>query len=518
MSSQSSDSKRPNYFLWTALLVGAVSLVAVIHPTLLTGTIVAASDFFYRKFDWLIMWLPLLAMTVGGLVAFSCYGDIRLGGEDAEPEFTFLSWMNMLFTAGIGVGIVFFGPIEALWHYFQSPIGVADTTLPPYRQVENAMSLALHVWGLPAWSLYMLAGLVMAYFTYQHGTECSPAAPLTFAFANKRWARPLGVFTIAAAILSIAFSVSSSIAMATAQIASGLGIIMERPLNSLFWKVAVLTGMAVLYMLFTVLPIQRGMKLIGNLTVYLSVLLLAFIFLTGPTHYFLSVMAVSVGNIITQTIHHSFELYLFQRRDWIVWYPMAYWVWWVTWAPFVGVFLAKISKGRTLRQFVLASVLVPSGFIVVWFSVFSGFSLLDTVEGSGHLAEIANKGDYEGTFYYLLNMLPAAFVTKPLTVVLFVGFVVTTAVSAAITLGIMTSREGRSESKKRALLWGLFMALISYAVVATGKIDGIKAVGSFAGFPFVFVMYLWMAALWRQLRRDGKVSAENQTGGRNEQA
>ena len=153
------------------------------------------------------------------------------------------------------------------------------------------------------------------------------------------------------------------------------------------------------------------------------------------------------------------------------------------------------------------SVLVPSGFIVVWFSVFSGFSLLDTVEGSGKLAEIANKGDYEGTFYYLLNMLPASFVTQPITVVLFIGFVITTAISAAISLGIMTSPDGRRESKKRAMLWGIYMALISYAVIATGKIDGIKAVGSFAGFPFVFIMYLWMAALWRQLRRDTRADA-----------
>ena len=499
--------KRPNYFLWMALLVGALSVLAVVSPTLLTGTIVAASSFFYQKFDWLIMWLPLLAMAVGGFVAFSRYGNIRLGGAAAQPEYSFLSWMNMLFTAGIGVGIVFFGPIEALWHYFHSPIGVADTNLQPYEQVENAMSLALHVWGLPAWSLYMLAGLVMAYFTYQHNTECSPAAPLTFAFKNKPWAKPLGVLATATAILSIAFSVSSSIAMATAQIASGLGIITGMAFDSLTWKVIVLTAMAVLYASLTVLPIQKGMKRMGDWTIYLSVVLLLFVFLTGPTHYFLSTMVNTVGNIFTKTVHHSFELYLFHNRDWVVWYPMAYWVWWVTWSPFVGVFLAKISRGRTLREFVLASVLVPSGFIVVWFSVFSGFSLLDTVEGSGKLAEIANKGDYEGTFYYLLNMLPASFVTQPITVVLFIGFVITTAISAAISLGIMTSPDGRRESKKRAMLWGIYMALISYAVIATGKIDGIKAVGSFAGFPFVFIMYLWMAALWRQLRRDTRADA-----------
>lgn len=497
-------TKRPPYFLWTALLVGIMALVAVIKPTLLTGAVSAVSAFIYAKFDWLIMWLPLLAFFVGISIALSPrFGSIRLGGQDAIPEFSFISWMNMLFTAGIGVGIVFFGPIEALWHYFHSPIGDQATGLPEYQKVENAMSLALHVWGIPAWSLYMIAGLVMAYFTYQHKTECTPAAPLQYVFHKKKWAKPLGILVTGMAVLSIAMSVSSSIAMASLQIASGIKIITNSVAEiSLAWKTVVLVVVAGLYIAGSILPINKGMKFLGDWTVYLSIALLVFIFLVGPTHYFLSMMAVSIGNILTQTIHHSFELYLFHKRDWIIWYPMAYWVWWVTWAPFVGVFLAKISKGRTLREFVLASVMVPTGFIVIWFSVFSGFSLLDTVEGSGDLAEIAKGSGYEGTFYHLLNMLPLSDITKPITIILFLGFIVTTVTSAAISLGIMTSHNGRSEHKFRAMVWGILMTLISYAVIVTDKIEGIKAIGSFSGFPFVFIMYLWFAALWRQLNRD----------------
>lgn len=495
--------KRTNYFLWTGLIVSITAIIAVIQPTLFTSTIVTASRFFYETFDWLIMWLPLLAFTVGLACALPTkFGNIRLGGPNAKPEYSTISWMNMLFTAGIGVGIVFFGPIEALWHYFHSPIGIHAEHLPEYQKVENAMSLALHVWGIPAWSIYMLAGLVMAYFFYQHKTECSPAAPIEFAFKKKRWAHPLSIIITAIAIISIAFSVSSSIAMAVSQIASGLSIISGSTLTSIFWKIVILTAITCICIFAAILPISKGMKLLGDGTIILSLILLIFVFVTGPTHYFLSMITVTIGNILTQTLHHSFELYLFHKRDWIVWYPMAYWVWWITWAPFVGVFLAKISKGRTLREFVLASVFIPTGFILIWFCTFSGFSLLDTIEGTGKLAEIANKGDYEGTFYHLLNMLPAAFATRPLTIILFLGFIITTIVSAGISLGIMTSHDGRSESKKRTIIWVILMAMISYAVVFTGQIEGIKAVGSFSGFPFVFIFYLWIAALWRQLRQD----------------
>ena len=287
--------KRPAYFLWTALLVGLMAATAVVNPTLLTGTIADVSKFFYLKFDWLIMWLPLLAFGVGLTVALSPrFGNIRLGGQDAVPEYSFLSWMNMLFTAGIGVGIVFFGPIEALWHYYHSPIGIQATGLTEYQKVENAMSLALHVWGIPAWSLYMIAGLVMAYFTYQHKTECTPAAPLEYAFKHKKWAKPLGIIVTGMAILSIAMSVSSSIAMASVQIASGLHIITGMAFDSIGWKAAVLTALALLYTFGAELPINKGMKFLGDWTIYLSIVLLLFIFIVGPTHYFLSTMAVSV--------------------------------------------------------------------------------------------------------------------------------------------------------------------------------------------------------------------------------
>lgn len=506
--------KRGRYFLWTSLLFLVITSTAIIAPTLLTGSIATAGKFFYSKFDWLVMWLPLLVLLFCLSVALPArFGNIRLGGPDTEPEFSFGSWMSMLFTSGIGVGVIFFGPLEGVWAYFQSPLGQQATHLPLYEQFGNSMSLALHIWGIPAWSLYTVVGLVMAYFSYQHKTECTPAAPLLFAFRKKRWARPLGVFVTSVAIISIGISVSSSIAMAAEQITAGLTVIFG-PIgfDRIGWKAGVLGMLAAGYTLGAVLPIGKGMKRLGNLTIAVALALMLFVLLAGPTHYFLSTLSLTVGNIITQTVKHSFQLYMFRDRDWVIWFPMVYWVWWITWAPFVGVFLARISRGRTLREFVLASILVPTGFIVVWFSLFSGFALLDTIEGSQHLAGVANGKEYEGTIYHVLNMLPISDFTKPLTILLFLGFIITTVISAAISLGIMTSSDGRHENRFRAAVWCVFMTLIAYAVVFTGKIEGIKAVGSFAGFPFVFIMYLWMAALWRQLRCDTALPGQT-TGG-----
>ncbi len=493
--------KRPNYFLYTAPFVAAIALISLIWPETLTNVIIKMTTFFYTTFDWFVVWLPLMAIIIGLYFAFSKYGKIRLGGDDAKPEYTLYSWMAMLFTAGIGVGIVFYGPIEGMWHYFQSPIGVS-AGLSQAEAMENAMALSIWVWGVPAWALYMVGGLIVAYFAYQHNMDFSPSAAVEKAYGKRKWAKAVGIMILVIAIISIALSVSSSIAMATTQIASGLKIITGKTFTSTFAKIIILIFIFCAYTGASVLPIQKGMKVLGDWTMYISIGLLIFVFLAGPTHYFVSVMINTIGRIITQTIPFSFEMYLFRDRSWFTWYPMSYWVWWITWTPFVGVFLAKISKGRTIKQFILASIFVPAGFMIVWFSVFSGYSLLDTIEGTGTLAEIANTGSYEGTIYNLLNLLPLSAVTKPVTVFLFIGFVITTVTSAAISLGIMTSNDGKSESKSKSVVWCIFMALIGFAVIITGKIEGIKSVGSFAGFPFVYILLILIAGFIKQIRID----------------
>lgn len=495
-------NKRPNYFFLTAPFVAIIAIMAVIYPSALTNGIITITSFLYTNFDWLVVWLPLLALCLGLFFAFSKYGKIKLGGENSKPEYSMYSWMAMLFTAGIGVGIVFYGPIEALWHYFNSYIGVNNPVLTKAEAMENSMALALWVWGVPAWALYTIGGLITAYFAYQHNTDFSPSAVIEKSFSKKKWAKPLGVFIVAFAIISIALSVSSSIAMATTQISSGLNIITGKSFSNMFAKILILIFLFCAYTSASIFPIKKGMKLLGDYTMYLSLILLVFVFLVGPTHYFISVFINTVGRIITQTIPFSFELYLFRDRGWFTWYPMSYWVWWITWTPFIGVFLAKISKGRTIKEIILASIFVPSGFMLVWFSVFSGYALLDTIEGTGGLAEIANTGAYEGVIYNLLNLLPLSGVTKIATVILFIGFIITTVTSTAISLGIMTSEDGKSESKYKAVVWCIFMALIGFAVVVTGKIEGIKSVGSFAGFPFVFIMLLQISGFIKQIKKD----------------
>lgn len=494
--------KTGNLFKICSPFVIIIAIISVVYPTELMTFVENVTRFFYSTFDWFILWLPLLALGLGGYIAFSKYGKIKLG--DGDPEYSTYSWMSMLFTAGIGVGIVFYGPLEALWHYQQAPIGI-NGNFDQQQVAENAMSISLFVWGLPAWALYTFGGIIIAYFAYKHNGEFTPSSCIDIGFKGRKFTKPLSLFIIICAIIGIALSLTSSIAMATGQVSSGLKVIFDGgDFTSMAWKIGILIALFAAYTLASILPISKGMKIMGDWTMIASLVLLVFVFFTGPTHYFISVITTVVGKIITDTIPHSFELYLFKSRDWFVWYPLAYIVWWITWTPFVGVFLAKISKGRTLKEFILCSILIPSGFMVVWFSVFSGYGLLDEVQMSKEIVKMANSNSYEGTIYRILQDFPFAKATQILTVFLFTSFVVTTITSAAISLGIMTGPDGKSESKIKAAFWCIIITLVSSAVIITGKIEGIKSMGSFMGFPFVYLLFIMGAALFKQMRKDVK--------------
>ncbi|WP_221408218.1 BCCT family transporter [Campylobacter hepaticus] len=494
--------KKNNLFSICAPFVIIVAVFAIIYPKELTHFIINTTNFFYITLDWFILWLPLLGLSLGLYLAFSKYGKIKFG--DCKPEYSTFSWMSMLFTAGIGVGIVFYGPLEALWHYQTSPIGI-NANYDQQQAMQNAMSISLFVWGLPAWALYTFGGVIIAYFAYKHGGEFAPNSCIEIAFQGRKFAKPLAKFIVIFAIIGIALSVTASVAMATGQVSSGLKIIFgDKDFTSNTWKIGILITLFLAFTLASILPIKKGMKILGDWTMIFSLILLAFVFFTGPTHYFISVIIASIGKIITDTIPYSFELYIFKSRDWFVWYPLAYIVWWITWTPFVGVFLAKISKGRTLKEFILCSILIPTGFMVVWFSVFSGYGLLDEVQMSKEIASMANSNGYEGTIYRILQDFPFSTFTQYLTVFLFISFVITTITSAAISLGIMTSNDGKSESKIKAAFWCVIIALVSFAVIITGKLEGIKAMGSFMGFPFVYLLFIMGSALFKQIKKDEK--------------
>jgi choline-glycine betaine transporter len=494
-------NSRPNYFLFTVPMTVIIAIFAVLFPNNFSKTLETLMVFFFTMFDWFIIWLPFAAILLIGYLAFHPkIGKYRLGGVDSVPEYRTFSWLSMLFTAGIGVGIVFFGPIEGVLEYLNSNLAQRAYFSPSEAQ-NAAMGITVWLWGIPAWGFYSIGGLIVAYFAYRHNTEFITSAAIEKAFSKKKWAKKVAIVSTTLIIIATAISIAASYTMSAQQVNAGINYLLGTNYDI---KIYILIISSILIALFSILPISKGMKLLGDFTVYITIFILAIIFLFGPTRYFMMVIIENIGNVITSTVKYSFNLWIYEDRKWMVWYAIFYWVYWITWTPFVGTFLAKISKGRTIKEFLLASTLVPSGFLLVWFSVFSGYALLDTINGSGTIMKVASSPQYEGTVYQLLDLMPFSGFTKIVVVILFTAFVITTAVSGAISLGMMTSKDGITITKKNTLIWAIIMPCIGFAALVSGKIEGIKALGTFSGFPGMFFLLLCVAGLLKQLRKDFK--------------
>lgn len=495
----------PNtYFLITFPVVLLIASCSILFPQEVAQVFKVTANYVYTLFDWMVLWLPLVILLACVSIAFSSQGQKRLGGKDAKPEFSTFSWLNMLFTAGIGVGIIFYGPLEALWHFLYSNYSMMPQ-MSVSQKASFAMSTSFWLWGVPAWSIYTISAVVIAYFHYFKGGQLSTGSPIRIAFKKHRWSETAARTAMALTIITVSVSLAASLAMAAGQINGGLKFILNQPSMDIApW---ILLGLFVLYSICALTPIKKGMKILSDLTIICSIALLLFVFLVGPTRYFLMTVIESFGHTLRGTFIQSFNLFIFDdSRYWINWFAMSYFIWWIGWTPFMGVFIAKISRGRTLKEMILCSILVPSGFIFLWFSVFSGYALLDTVRGKGVIAQAAETS-YQDTIYVLLEQFPFSSVTKIILAMLFVAFVVTTIVSGCITLGILTSRNSESPSKVKICIWGSFMSAIALPFVLSGKIEGIKAVGSLIGFPYMFCFFLTLAALWKTIRKDKRQQA-----------
>lgn len=501
------ELKPQTLFWFTAPIVGVIALLAIIYPNLVSEAFTNGGHIIYTLFDWMIVWLPLVVLLLCLYFAFSKTGKIRLGGVDAKPEYTTFSWISMLFTAGIGVGLIFYGPLEGLWHYqysnYSNLPGLTDSQKTAY-----AMSTSVWLWGAPAWAFYTLGATIVSYFTYVKKTNMSTGAPISYAFKNHKWSGAAAKAALCLTVITIGISLASSLAMAAGQVNGGLRTILGIPdLEIAPW---VLFGIFILYSICAVTPVQKGMKYLSNFTVIVAIGLMLFIFLVGPTRYFMMNLIETIGHTLMGTFTQSFNLFIFdESRYFMNWFANSYFVWWCGWSTLIGVWTTSISRGRTLKQMILASIFVPSGFILIWFSTFSGYGLLDTIQGSGELAQTAATR-YQEVIYILLDKFPLAEITKPILAVLFIAFVITTIVSGCITLGILTGNDGVTASKPKILIWGFFMSAIAFPFVLSGKIEGIKAVGSLIGFPFMFFYILSIAALIKTVRKDNKNIEKNE--------
>ncbi|MCA1243193.1 BCCT family transporter [Stappia stellulata] len=476
--------------------ISVIGIWGVVDAESLVSIASSIVDQYFRSRGWFLM------LTVSGMLlfcfalAFSRYGEIRLGTDDDRPEFSTPSWIAMLFAAGMGVGLLFWAVAEPLIHFEFARNFVIEPAA-----AERALVTTIFHWGIHAWAIYGTTALVIAYFAFRRGTPMLVSAPITYLFPRERWARGLGWMSDFMAIVAIAIGVGGSIAMGVFQVADGIDVLVGGTGPGAMLVGAVFVAMVAFYLPALMIDLGSGMSKLSNLAMLIAIALVVFVVIFGPTQFLLNSVLGSFGQYLTDVVPRGLQTFTFfgdevaqSFADW----TLTYMVWWIAWGPFVGVFVARISRGRTIREFVFGVLIGPTLFSVIWFGVFGGIGLYETIQGAGELAAMAATNAERATFA-LLERMPFSTVTTLATIVAAFLFIVTSVVSAAFVLGTFSTGGDPDPKPRIRLVWGVLLGVLGYAMILSGSMDAIKKLIALGALPFVFITVLLMVCFVRAL-------------------
>nr|WP_183371403.1 BCCT family transporter [Gordonia humi] len=462
-------------------------------------------------------WLFVIATT--GFVIFviwlavSKYGRINLGKDDEGPEFRTSSWIAMMFSAGMGIGLMFFGVAEPLTYFVNPPPGtVAPETVEAFK---TAMATTMFHWGLQPWAIYAVVGLAIGYGMYRKGRSQLLSAAFTSLFGD-RANGPAGKIIDILAIFATLFGSAASLGLGALQIGDGLkfaGWVGSVGTPILVVIIAVLTCC---FILSAVSGIARGIQWLSNINMVLALLLAVFVFVVGPTLLILNLIPSALGDYIQDYVGMSSRTGADgdeQLASWLSSWTIFYWAWWISWTPFVGMFIARISRGRTIRQFVAGVLLVPTMVSLVWFCVFGG-AAIHRQDEFGDLVKDPSDVDSTGALFNLLDTMPWSTVTAVLVMLLVAIFFVSGADSASIVMGSLSEKGAHEPRKPTVIFWGVLTGAVAAIMLSVGgetALDGLQSITIIASVPFVIVMLLLCVALYKDLRNDPTMLVESRS-------
>ena len=494
-----SDSRRFRFGLFhvTLGICAAVATIGIAFPESLTRGVEVITETTFGAIDWFFMMATTGALLLCVGLALSRFGSVRLGKPDDRPEFSTMSWLSMLFAAGMGTGLLFWSVAEPLTHFTGAPGLEANT---PSGAHHALVLTGLH-WGLHAWGIYALAALVISYFAFRRDTPYLPGSPLRDSF-RAPWASRVANAADFIAVLAVAFGVAGSMAMGVFQLETGISMVAGTPAQSTGIQMGILVVLIVCYMASASTGLDKGIKWLSNINMAIAIALMLFVLIAGPTSFLLRAFFNFLGDYLTNLPRLAFNLYPYENsRGWLAGWTLIYFIWWIAWAPFVGVFIARISRGRTVREFVVGVLLVPTLFSILWFAIFGGSGLYQELHGAGGLTELVRE-DITLVLFGLFERLPLSMVLSAMSLVLVFIFLVTSVDSATFVLGMLTSRGSFNPPASRKLGWGLALGALGGALMLSRNIDVVRAMAILGAIPFTFILLFQAVALLRALRRD----------------
>jgi choline/glycine/proline betaine transport protein len=481
-------------FFGSAALILAFVVFGAVWPDLADRVFGDVQGWVTTTFGWFYVLAVAVFIVFAVAVALSSYGQVRLGPDDSRPEFSNTAWFAMLFSAGMGIGLMFFGVAEPLMHFGSPPTGEGGTI----AAAREAMKITFFHWGVHAWAIYAVIGLALAYFSFRHGlplTIRSALFPLIGDRIHGGWGHAADIF----AVLGTMFGVATSLGLGVLQINAGLTYLFGVP-DSVGVQMILIAVITLMATVSVVAGLDAGIRRLSEINLCLALALVLFVLAVGPTLFLLQATVQNVGAYISDLVTKTFTLYAYEPNVWIGGWTLFYWAWWIAWSPFVGMFIARVSRGRTIREFVVGVLLAPVGFTFVWMTVFGNTAIaLDMGAAQGLLAE-AVDADVATALFVFLEYFPLSGIVSVVATILVVTFFVTSSDSGSMVIDTITAGGDQDPPVWQRIFWATTEGLVAAVLLLAGGLGALQTAAIAAALPFTVVMLLVCWGLLRGLR------------------
>lgn len=446
--------------------------------------------------SWVYVLAVALILLMVVVLALTRYGDIKLGPDHSEPDYRNGSWFAMLFSAGMGIGLMFFGVAEPVMHFLDPPVGTGGSV----DAAREAMNITFFHWGLHAWAVYAIVALILAYFSYRHGLPLTLRSAL-YPIIGERIHGPIGHAVDVFAIIGTVLGVATSLGFGVLQINAGLHHLYGLPV-SVPVQVGLIVGTTALATLSVATGLDKGVRRLSELNLSLAVLLVALVLALGPTVFLLQTFVQNTGSYLSDIVGKTFNLYAYEPNDWIGGWTLFYWGWWLAWSPFVGLFIARISRGRTIREFVAGVLLVPTGFTLLWMTVFGDTAIHMILRDGVTELGTAIEQDTALALFAFLEQFPFSAVVSTVAIFMVVVFFVTSADSGALVVDLLASG-GRGDTPVwQRVFWACAMGAVAVALLLADGLSALQTATIASALPFTLALLLSMWGLLKALRLD----------------
>lgn len=485
--------KNPVFIVSTAVILLLVLLGAFVNDQF-TEVSDMLFNFTTNNFGWFYLLAVFIITLFLIFISISKYGRVRLGSDNDRPEFPFFTWIGMLFSAGFGAGLVFWGVAEPMSHFFTTPFGNEAQT-PEAARI--AMGYSFFHWGVSQWSVFAIVGLIIGFLQFRRRKPGLVSTALEPVVGTK----PLIKHSIdSLAVIATVMGIATSLGLGVLQMNGGLNAVFGIE-NSFGIQLVIIGVMFVAYTLSSSTGLHKGIAYLSNLNLGLALVLMVFVFFAGPTVFIMETFTLALGDYLTNFVQYSLRMQPYADGEWVRGWTIFYWAWAIAWSPFVGAFVARVSRGRTIREFVMGVLVIPPAIACVWIAVFGGTALFYDLNNSTGIAEAVDN-DLTSALFQTFDVLPLSTVMSVAAILLIFTFLVTSADSATYILASMTSFGSLNPPTVFKIIWGLLMSAIAAVLLYSGGLEALQTASLISALPFTVLLLLMVWAFIKIIRNE----------------